>query len=760
MRILYVEDNPFDADLTRRALQRSAPQLSLEVARSQKEALERLQTGAAYDLLLTDLRLPDGNGFSLLSHVRENKLHLAVVVITGQGDEEIAVSALKAGANDYLVKRENYLVHLWGTLENALERYRMEEARRERPLRILCLDNHPNDIELTLRHFTNHAPHIHLEMVHTAREMFQRLPGGGQPAVYDVLMIDYHQQDLSALDLLKELRQVRGIGVPIVLVTARGDEALAAQALRLGASDYVVKSPGYLFGLPGLIENAYHRAQLQREQAALLASEERFRRLAENAPDIIYRLRLHPELSIEYISPAVESLTGLNPEALTKSIVPFLKAVHPEDVGTLQQLYSDEVYNPAPMAFRLYRTDGRLIWLEGRNVAIRDGTGNIIAHEGILRDITERKHSEEHIQRQLERLNALRMIDSSITGNLGLQNTLNELIKHVLLQLSADAAGILLYDTLSSTLDYSASQGFGSDAILRRYGPNDRGLAGRAIQSRQTIHISNPQEVREDPVLAALWQAEGIISYYGAPLIANGEVLGVLEVYHRTLVNPDGEWLNFLETLAGQAAIAINNAKLLESLQQANQDLTLTYDITLEAWVSLLHLRDKETEDHTRRVTDMTVRLAQAMGMDEEALVHIKRGALLHDIGKVGIPDSILNKNGPLDDAERTEMRQHPCYAFQFLSSIEYLKDALAIPYYHHERWDGTGYPQGLKGEAIPLEARIFAVVDVWDALSSDRVYRKAWDQEQVLDHLRMRSGSHFDPQVVDKFLELLTQNS
>jgi len=636
----------------------------------------------------------------------------------------------------------------------------MEEARRERPLRILCLDNHPNDIELTLRHFTNHAPHIHLEMVHTAREMFQRLSGEGQASAYDALMIDYHQQDLGALDLLKELRKGRGINVPIVLVTARGDEALAAQALRLGASDYVVKSPGYLFGLPGLMENAYHRAQLQREQAALQASEERYRRLAENAPDIIYRFRLHPELSVEYISPAVESMTGFTSEVLLKSIVPFLKAVHPEDFDILQKLYSDETPDPAPKAFRLYRTDGRMIWLEGRNVAIRNGSGNIIAHEGILRDITERKHSEEHIRRQLERLNALRMIDSSITGNLGLQNTLNELLKHVLLQLSANAAGILLYNMLNNTLDYSASKGFYTDSILRLYGPNNMGLAGRAIQSRQTIHINSSDEMPEDPGLATLWQEERIISYYGAPLIAHGEVMGVLEVYHRTPIKPDAEWLNFLETLAGQAAIAISNAKLLESLQQANQDLTLTYDITLEAWVSLLHLHDKETEDHTRRVTDMTVRLAQAMGVDEDSLVHIKRGALLHDIGKVGIPDSILNKNGPLDDSERAEMCQHPCYAFQFLSSIEYLKEALAIPYCHHERWDGTGYPQRLKGEEIPLEARIFAVVDVWDALSSDRVYRKAWDQEQVLDHLRANSGSHFDPQVVTKFLELLAQNS
>ncbi len=756
MRILYVEDNAFDADLTRRSLLRIAPHFRLEVARSQKEALERLNQGAPYDLLLTDLRLPDGNGFSLLSHVRENRLHMAVVVITGQGDEEVAVSALKAGANDYLVKRTNYLDHLWITLENAWKRYQVEEARRERPLRILYLDNHPNDVELTLRHFSSHAPHIHLEVVHTAPDLFHRLPNEQARLAYDALMLDYHQQDLNALDLLKELRQVREIDLPIVLVTARGDEALAAQAIRLGASDYVVKSPGYLFGLPGLMENAYHRAQLQREQAALQASEERYRRLAENAPDIIYRLSLQVEMKVEYVSPAVEAILGYSPGELLYDLGLFIHSVHPDDMPILAQLYQSQGRSSVPLTFRFYRKDGQMIWLEGRNVVIRDNAGNVVAHEGILRDITERKLAEDHIQRQLERLNALRMIDLSITGNLGLHNTLDVLLEHVLLQLGASAAAILLYDARADRLEYGAGKGLCNDSPDHPLPPDPMGLARKVIQTGHTLHVADLGPFKDGLSLSGLLAEEGCLSYYGAPLTAKGEVLGVLEVFQREVLAPDAEWLSFLDTLAGQAAITINNAQLVESLQAANRDLTQTYDITLEAWVSLLHLRDKETEDHTQRVTQMTERLARAMGIDEAAMVHIRRGALLHDIGKVGIPDSILNKNGPLTEAERALMSQHPVYARQFLSGIKYLQQAMAIPCSHHERWDGTGYPQGLKGDEIPLEARIFAVVDVWDALSTDRAYRKAWDQERVINHIRSRSGTHFDPQIVELFLQMI----
>ena len=194
-----------------------------------------------------------------------------------------------------------------------------------------------------------------------------------------------------------------------------------------------------------------------------------------------------------------------------------------------------------------------------------------------------------------------------------------------------------------------------------------------------------------------------------------------------------------------------------EALQQAHTNLQEAYDRTIEGWVLALDLRDRETEGHTKRVTEMTVRLARILGCTEEEIVHIHRGALLHDIGKMGIPDEILQKPGPLTDDEWVKMRKHPQYAYQMLAPISYLKQALIIPYYHHERWDGSGYPHKLKGEDIPLFARFFAVVDVWDALSSDRPYRKGMPPSEVIDYLQKEAGRLFDADIVQKFLPLIT---
>jgi putative two-component system response regulator len=193
-------------------------------------------------------------------------------------------------------------------------------------------------------------------------------------------------------------------------------------------------------------------------------------------------------------------------------------------------------------------------------------------------------------------------------------------------------------------------------------------------------------------------------------------------------------------------------------LEQLHEELLFSYDKTIEGWSQALDLRDKETEGHTLRVTEMTVRLARAAGMDEETLKHIWRGALLHDVGKLGIPDSILHKPGKLNDAEWVIMKNHPTYAYKWLSSIEFLRPALDIPYCHHEKWDGSGYPRGLKGENIPLAARMFAIVDVWDALASDRPYRQGLAEVEVEQYIRDQSGHHFDPKIVELWLSTQLQ--
>jgi HD-GYP domain-containing protein (c-di-GMP phosphodiesterase class II) len=280
-----------------------------------------------------------------------------------------------------------------------------------------------------------------------------------------------------------------------------------------------------------------------------------------------------------------------------------------------------------------------------------------------------------------------------------------------------------------------------------------------ALQKR-VIRVPDLQFDRQAFSNSPLFLKEGFKSYYCVPLIAKGEVKGVMESFHRKPFVPDSEWLDFFETLGGQAAIAIDNSMLFNELQRTNLELQLAYDTALDGWSKALDMRDRDTEGHTQRVTEMTERLAIAFDIDESQRVHIRRGAILHDIGKMGIPDSILLKEGELSPEEWKIIRQHPTMAMDMLSKIAYLKPALDIPYCHHEKWDGTGYPRGLKGEQIPLAARIFAVVDVFDALTSDRPYRHAWVPQQALEYIQSERGKYFDPEVVDVFMKLIGRTS
>ncbi len=313
-----------------------------------------------------------------------------------------------------------------------------------------------------------------------------------------------------------------------------------------------------------------------------------------------------------------------------------------------------------------------------------------------------------------------------------------------------------MLDPQTQTLEYVAGRGFQSDTIAHARVLLGEGNAGRAALEQRIVHVSNLPITRPSSLRTGrLTNVESFVAYYAVPLIVKNQIRGVLEIFHRTPLDPDPEWLDFLEALAVQAAIALDNASLYDNLQRSKAELELAYDTTLEGWSRALDLREKETERHTQRVTELTLRLARYAGIPGAELVHIRRGALLHDIGKMGIPDSILLKPSPLTDEEWAMMCRHPQYAYEMLSPIDFLRPALDIPYCHHEKWDGTGYPRRLKAEQIPLAARIFAVADVWDALCSDRPYRAAWPQEKVSVYIQEQAGKHFDPQVVDVFQKM-----
>jgi GAF domain-containing protein len=433
-----------------------------------------------------------------------------------------------------------------------------------------------------------------------------------------------------------------------------------------------------------------------------------------------------------------------------------LATIFEEKVGDLEDATQTNNFAGVPLVWQEKSIGSLTI---NRSAPITDADIRILsAVSEIAANALQRASLFEETQRNLERLNALHTIDVAITGNSDLKDTLEVILAQVASQLRVSAVDILVLDTPSQPLTCAAAYGLLGDptgSTLNLWGSR----AGKAILENRLICLPDPEGGDRDLIFCDVLPGTQEYPYYFAvPLIAKESVQGVMELYSRTEISLDHEWLGFLDTLARQTAIALDNAFLLINLEQTNADLTQAYDTTLEGWARALELRDRDTGEHTKRLVELTLALACRMGFDEDQITHLRRGALLHDIGKMGIPDGILTKPGPLNEAEWEIMRKHPVYAYELLSGISYLKPSLDIPHLHHERWDGSGYPYGLKGEQIPLAARIFAVADVWDALSSDRPYRLAWPRPQVESYLREQSGVQFDPQVVQVFFEYLKE--
>ena len=361
----------------------------------------------------------------------------------------------------------------------------------------------------------------------------------------------------------------------------------------------------------------------------------------------------------------------------------------------------------------------------------------------------------EQTNQQINQMISLRKIDQVITSGSDLASNLDKILDILLESLKMDAASVWIYQPDKEALKFFIDKGF-------KVSVNEKtgfiylgdGFAGRAALERTPIFIEEISRDKNARFLSLVIVDNPFVGYCAIPLIIKDKVLGVLELYKAEKLSNKTEWRDYCISLATRTAVAIENASLFNDLEKRNYELMQAYDATIQGWSRALDLRDHETEGHTSRVTQITADLAKLFGFSEDELIHIRRGAILHDIGKMGVPDEILLKPGPLSEEEWEVMRRHPEFAFDMLSQIDFLQPAIDIPYSHHEKWDGSGYPQGLTGESIPLSARMFAVVDVWDALLSDRPYRKAWQLEDVLNHIRSLAGTHFDPQVVKIILD------
>lgn len=663
LRVLLIEDSEDDAVLIAHEIQRAPYDLELkrvETVQATRAALE----GETWDIVISDYALPQFNGLEAMRLARELQPDLPFILISGTLGEEAAVTALKGGADDYILK--DNLARLRTAIERELREAAVRRARREAEA--------------------------------AAQE---------QRALAEALR--------DTAEALNSTLNVDGVLDRILANVVRVVPHEAANIMLIES---------------GIVHVARRRGYIERGTDEFMESLRFDIKEWRDLFDVQQSGK--PRISVDtHSDPLWYSL----PEtAWIRSHIGAPIRVRGMTIGVLNVDSSEPGFYSENHAERLQ--------------AFAAQAGIALHNAQLLEEAT----------RRLGRLEALRAIDNAIKGNHDLNLTLNILLEQVIRELGIDAADILLYNARLQTLDYAAGRGFQTRALQYTRLRLGDGLAGQAALKNEMIRIDDLAADLNGLTRARWLPDEHFVSYYATPLLAKGQLKGVMEIFRRTPFEPDEEWLGFLEALAGQAAIAIENATLVSDLRRSNLELMLAYDTTLEGWSRALDLRDKETHGHTDRVTEMTVQLARRMGLGDAELAQLRRGALLHDIGKMAIPDSILLKSGPLTPEEWEIMRRHPTYAYELLAPIAYLRPALDIPYAHHEKWDGTGYPRGLVGEQIPLAARIFAVVDVWDALTSDRPYRRAWTPERARGYIVEQSGRHFDPKVVGQFELLLAQ--
>ncbi len=580
---------------------------------------------------------------------------------------------------------------------------------------------------------------------------------------WQVVLVAYGHYELSAESILDDVQRLAP-GVPVIIVVTPGalcDPASARLLLRRGARDVV--QAGHLDRLPVALERALLDTrsaarptevarEREAEQAALATFAAALRSTTTRAamlPIILEQVQtllqvdgvalLHQESSNGQLT-VEATLNWLNPASARPTPAPD----EPVEAASTRPIGMSAANAPL---VALGQTIG-LLSVNARRTISPPQARLLNALTDMAASALHRAALHEQTERRLLRLAALHAVDVAITTSFDLRVTLSIMLDHLVSQLQVDAAAVVLLSPPVPALEYAAVRGL--NLGLLRQARTTTLPAAQVVAQRAPLHLPNLEAARSNwPTALA-----GFSSYYGLPLIAKGRLHGVLEVLTRRPLAPNQEWLEFLESLATQSAIAIDSATLFADLQRTNLELSLAYDATIEGWARVLEARGIESPGHSRRVADLTMQLARQAGLNDSELVQVRRGALLHDIGMLAVAESVVLRPGPLNEADQADVRRHPTLGFEMLAPINHLRPALDIPHAHHERWDGSGYPRGLRGEHIPLPARLFAVVDVWDALCSDRPYRRAWTEARARNYLHDNAGTQFDPRVVNLFLQ------
>ncbi len=676
------------------------------------------------------------------------------------------------------------------------------------PIKILFVEDRVADAQLAEREIQKTLDSCVFKRAET-REDFLEALDTFQP---DLVISDYHLPRFDGLAALKLAQEIAPF-TPLIIMTGALNEDTAVDCLKAGAVDYVIKE--HIKRLGQAVLHALDEKKVRQERRladlALRASEARYRSRTEEL-EVLFKLsnQLSQAQTADDILPTVQdvieqvlktdgiAIANYNTVREQFQLVSSKGSMRLEAglaFRSSQRIYERVFLENEPWVITDFASEVDLIGINSHHmlnigpaiflplhsgetkigviivvrkkpqegmpsrdfapeeirllVAMGEITGNALARAQLFDDV----------QQHLARTRALHDIQLAIANSFDLQFTLNAALANTVAYLGVDAATVMLRIPNTHMLECAAEQGFRRLHIVGRIQPLGEGLSGRAAIKQRLVYIPDLNDLQEIPEVRDYIRDEGFVSYYGVCLIAKGLLKGVIEIFHRVSISFDEENLAFLQDLAGQVAVAVENITLFNDLQHSNLQLALAYDATIDGLTRALDLRDRETEDHTRRVIDLTLQFSRVIGINAADLVHVRQGAYLHDIGKIGVPDSILLKTEALTEEEWAVMRRHPQYAYDMLFPVDYLRPAIDIPYCHHEKWDGTGYPRGLRGSDIPLAARLFAVVDVWDALTHERPYRKAWSEQQTIDYLRAQSGKHFDPQLVEVFLSIINHS-
>jgi len=701
-KILVVDDQEANVSLLENLLEREGYTRILGITDSRQA--RKLFTEFEPDLVILDLLMPHLDGFAVMEQLNQlipADTYLPILILTADITPEVRLHALSSGAKDFITKPIN-VIEVGLRIRNLLETrfLHLQIQNRSQILNELVLER---TAELT---------HTNEELAHANTQLWSEI---NERKAAEARSQHEAARAEALLRIASRLNTQLNLDTVLKTICEAAANALNTPAATVylyeARQDELVYTAG--FGMP----RNYH---LQAQPVP----RELYQRLISNPNHpFVTDIQLIPEL-FDLIPSAtldMRSVAGAN-------LIRENQLIGNLNVYTFGQ---ERVFTADDLAL-----------LQG----LADQTAQAITNARLYEDA----------QRRLLNIQAMHRIDITISGSLDLHLSLKIILEELTRHIQVDAAAILIANPIMNNLEYAAGHGFKTDNIRQTNMLIGRGLPGQVALERQPIFIPEGVEQQFEARRFDLLAPEKFQAYYGIPLIAKGQLQGVLEIFNRSPLDIEGEWEDFVSTLAGQAALAIENTVLFNNLQRSNTELALAYDITLEGWSRAMDLRDRETEGHTQRVAELTVRMAQALGIGEVETINARRGALLHDMGKLGIPDEILHKPGKLNEEEWEIMKKHPTYAYDMLSPIAYLRPALDIPYCHHEKWDGTGYPRGLKGEAIPIAARIFSVADVWDALRSDRPYRKAWSDDKVRDYIREHSGDYFDPKVVEVFLRIV----